>query len=60
MEFVFGNQESRDSANASVRPMWVATKSKPVNVRVVKRDTELLLRLEFTGGIRLDSGLQTA
>ena len=56
----FGNKAPINSMRSSVIPICLAAISKQVKFRLIKGDTELLLGLSVIGGIRFDSGLQTA
>ena len=51
MRFFGGVQESRGSAIATVIPIWVDTECKPVKLRLITADTELLLGLEVIGAL---------
>ena len=39
----FANQESRDATRAIILPLWVESQSRPVRVRLIGADAELLL-----------------
>ena len=39
----FANQESRDATRAIILPLWVESQPRPVRVRLIGTDAELLL-----------------
>ena len=47
MEFVFWNQQGQASVVSTVIPIWVLDTFKPVRVRLIEGETELLLGLDI-------------
>ena len=44
LRFVFGNRKGRDSESSTVTPIWVDGDFRPVKIRLINGETELLFR----------------
>ena len=53
LKFVFRCQESGASGHADILPIWVGGQFRPVIVRLIGGDTELLPRMNFIAKLRI-------